>query len=170
VGERQEAVARVDQRFGRDGVNDAKALGRYWITRLDKSKRTKVKDKRLKAVIDRIRDGYDPSYIARAIDGAAECASTDSRETERLALIRVMQEAIRRLDEDDGKELRDIYREAMQNVVRYDDLELICRDETKLERFYDLAERVHARTIVGKAWLDEFEGAQFEPQPETAPF
>lgn len=149
----------------------AKALGKYWITRTGKNpKRTKVKDKRLKAVIDRLRDGYDAAYIARAIDGAAEAASTDNRETERLALIRVMQEAIRRLPPEIGAELREVYREAMKNVVRYDDLELICRDETKLERFHDLAERVNARTLVGPAWESEFDGVKFEGKKPDAPF
>lgn len=134
----------------------AKALGKYWIAACKKRKTTKVKEKRLKAVLDRLRDGYDPEYIARAIDGAAVAANTASSETERLALIKVMQQAIRRVDEPTAKELRDVYRESMQNVTRYDDLELICRDETKLERFHDLAERVNAPSLMGPAWLREF--------------
>jgi hypothetical protein len=148
----------------------ATALGRYWITRTGKKGNAKVKDKRRKAVIDRIRDGYDPSYIARAIDGAAEAASTSSSETERLALIRALGEAKRRLSPNDVKAVHEAYRKGMKSLVRYDDLELVCRDETTLERFHDRAERVNAATLVGPAWLAEIEGAKFEPKPEDTPF
>jgi hypothetical protein len=41
---------------------------------------------------------------------------------------------------------------------KYDDLELVCRDEVHLERFYSLAERVGAPTLAGPAWIAEFEG------------
>jgi hypothetical protein len=148
----------------------AKALGKYWITALGKKGNAKVKEKRLKAVIDRLRDGYEPSYIARSIDGAAAAASTSSQETERLALIRALGEAMRRLDDADGKAVKDAYREGMKNVVRYDDLELICRDETKLERFHDLAERVNAPTLISSVWLAEFEGAKYKPKDPETPF
>lgn len=148
----------------------AKALGRYWIKVCGKGPNTKVKDKRLKSVFDRLSDGYDPSYIARAIDGAGAAASTSNSETERLALIRVMQEAVRRLSKEDAQELRQIYKDALKNVTRYDDLELICRDETKLERFHELAERVNAPTLVGPAWLSEFEGKHTEQTSKDTPF
>lgn len=39
---------------------------------------------------------------------------------------------------------------------RFDDLELVCRDETKLEGFYETAERVDAPSLVGPAWKIEF--------------
>jgi hypothetical protein len=58
----------------------------------------------------------------------------------------------------------------MKSLVRYDDLELVCRDETTLERFHDRAERVNAATLVGPAWLAEIEGTKFEPKPEDTPF
>lgn len=160
----------AEQRMDTPDGKAAKALGRYWLVRLGKKGNAKVKEKRLKAIIARLRDGYEPSYIARAIDGAAEAATTNNAEAERLALIRVMQEAIRRLPERERGELRQLYRDAMKNIVRYDDLELICRDETKLERFHDLAERVNAPTLVGPAWVAEFEGAQFAEKTEDAPF
>lgn len=39
---------------------------------------------------------------------------------------------------------------------RFDDLELVCRDETKLEGCYELAERVGAPSLLGPAWRHEF--------------
>lgn len=145
------------QRVGTPEGRVATALGRYWKTRCEKSKTTKVKDKRLKAVIGRLNDGYDPLYIAKAIDGAAVAAGVAKPEVQRLALLRVMEEAIRRVDKHTAAELRRIYKEAMKGVVRFNDLELICRDETKLERFHDLAERVNAPSLAGLAWREQFE-------------
>src|SRR5690606_31469331 len=56
----------------------AKALFRYWCARLGKDpKRSKFGEKRKKVVVARLRDGYDPSYIARAIDGLAVGAYTN---------------------------------------------------------------------------------------------
>ena len=45
---------------------------------------------------------------------------------------------------------------------RYDDLELVCRDEVKLESFYEIAERTGAPTNVGPMWLREFEGGHLD--------
>lgn len=148
----------------------AKAIGRYWITRCGKGVRTKVKDSRLKAIIARLREGYDPSYIARAIDGAAAAASTSEPETQRLALIKTLEEAIRRVDDSTAAELRALYKDAMRSAVVYDELELICRNEVKLESFYERAERVNAPTLVGPAWLQEIEGAQMTPADPGTPF
>jgi hypothetical protein len=39
---------------------------------------------------------------------------------------------------------------------RFDDLELVCRDEVQLENRYELAERVGAPTFWGPAWEREF--------------
>jgi hypothetical protein len=52
------------------------------------------------------------------------------------------------------------------NGKRFDDLELVCRDEVKLEGFYETAERVGAPTLVGPAWMHEFEG-QIDAEPTT---
>lgn len=40
-----------------------------------------------------------------------------------------------------------------------DDLELVCRDEVKLEGFYERAERAKAPTLIGPAWVREFGSA-----------
>lgn len=56
------------------------------------------------------------------------------------------------------------------NGTRYDDIELICRDEVHLEKFYDLAERVNATTLVGPAWIAEFEGSTMEAPENDTPF
>lgn len=53
--------------------------------------------------------------------------------------------------------------------VKYDELELCCRDEVHLERFYEMAERFQAPTLMGPVWLKEFEGS-LEPAQEEAPF
>lgn len=45
---------------------------------------------------------------------------------------------------------------------RFDDLELVCRDEVTLESRYDTAERIGAPTLIGPAWLREF-GTQIDP-------
>jgi hypothetical protein len=44
---------------------------------------------------------------------------------------------------------------------RFDDLELVCRDEVQLENRYELAERVGAPTFWGAAWEREF-GSKIE--------
>lgn len=44
------------------------------------------------------------------------------------------------------------------NGKRFDDLELVCRDEVKLEGFYEVAERTGAPTLIGPAWRAEFDG------------
>jgi hypothetical protein len=44
---------------------------------------------------------------------------------------------------------------------RFDDLELVCRDEVQLENRYELAERVGAPTFWGPAWEREF-GSEIE--------
>jgi hypothetical protein len=56
------------------------------------------------------------------------------------------------------------------NGTTYDDLELICRDEVHLERFYELAESRGAKTLVGPAWIKEFDGTNLEPAQNDAPF
>lgn len=56
------------------------------------------------------------------------------------------------------------------NGVKYDDLELICRDEVHLERFYELAEGSNAPTMVGSAWIAEFDGTNLEPPQNETPF
>ena len=54
------------------------------------------------------------------------------------------------------------------NGKRFDDLELVCRDEVKLEGFYEFAERTHAPTLIGEAWHEKFAGTLPEPKPINA--
>jgi ribosomal protein L44E len=50
---------------------------------------------------------------------------------------------------------------------RFDDLELVCRDEVKCEGFYDTAERVGAPTLIGPAWRAEFDGKLPPEEPNV---
>jgi|SRR5579884_2955235 len=95
----------------------AKAVAEYYRQRLKKTQGWKFGPKRLKVVVDRLKEGYDGLYIARAIDGAVVGAYTNP-----------------------------------QTGVRYDDLELVCRDEVKLERFHQIAEANQAMTMVNESW------------------
>jgi hypothetical protein len=109
----------------------AKALFRYWVTRCGKSERNVFGEKRMKAVIARLKE-YDAQYIARAIDGLAVSE--------------------------------------WHRLNSQDDLELVCRDEVHLERFHEIAERRNAPTLVGPAWIKEFDGIDLEPVQNDAPF
>jgi hypothetical protein len=99
----------------------AEAIFRYWVAQLEKNaKTTTFGEKRRKAVLARLHEGYTPQYICRAIDGLAMSVYTAPG----------------------GK--------------RFDDLELVCRDEVQVESRYELAERIKAPTLLGPAWLREF--------------
>lgn len=140
----------------------AEALFRYWVARCEKNAKTSTfGDKRRDAVLKALRH-KTPEFIARAIDGTAAAAATNSPERERLALIKVMQEAMQLVTEDQAAALRKTYKDAMKGTTRYDELELICRDEVQLERRHEIAERVGAPTLVGHAWLKEF-GSDLPP-------
>jgi hypothetical protein len=91
----------------------ATAISRYYVERLKKGKGWKFGEKRRKAVIARLKEGYEPEFICRAIDGIA-IGANQNRDT----------------------------------GVRYDDLELVCRDEVYLDRFHELAERNNAPTLL----------------------
>lgn len=169
----QEARLRTElekQRIATSEGKTARALGRYWVARCGKNRKTtKLGEKRMKAVIARLNEGHTPAFIARAIDGVAEAATVSDAETQRQALLRVMHAAIEKVDEETAAELRAIYREATRSVQVYNDLELVCRDEVKLERFHEIAERIGAPTLVGPAWLKEF--GWVEPGKDSdAPF
>jgi len=115
----------------------ARVIFRYWCARLGKNpRRVKFGPKRERAVVGRLRDPYEPSYIARAIDGLAVGAYTNP-----------------------------------ETGVRYDDLELVCRNEVNLERYHAIAEATGAPTLISGAWLREFNEATqdspSEPEPDT---
>lgn len=55
--------------------------------------------------------------------------------------------------------------------VRFDDIELVCRNEVTLERYYAIAEQRNARTFVGPVWLQELEGEANMPKaPQIGDF
>lgn len=75
----------------------------FWVRTCGKdTNRTKLGEKREKAVLARLRDGFTPEYVQDAIRGAAVACYVDP-----------------------------------SSGLRYDDLELICRNEVNLERFYE---------------------------------
>lgn len=130
-------------RLEKPEAQTVRTLFSFWVRETARNpKRTKLGEKREKAVLARLHDGYSPEYIMHAIRGAAAAANSSDRETERLALIRVMREAVEMVSPEQAKKLRDTFREAMGRVQRYDDLELICRNEVNLERFFEKACRV----------------------------
>lgn len=141
------------QRTTSPSAQAAEALFRYWLAVRGKNPKTTVfGEKRRKALLGAL-EHYDAEYIARAIDAPP---STSSSETERRALVMVMQEAIRVVDEVTAARLRKLYKDALKKVTIYDELELICRDEVQVEKRHDLAEHVGAPTLIGPAWRKEF--------------
>jgi len=105
----------------------AKQLGKYWIIRSGrKGTKTKIAEKRMKAMEHMLRLGYTPMYIARGIDGIVEYGYIDEK----------------------GK--------------KFDDIELLCRDECKLENYHDLAERMNAPSLIDLGWLKLFGEKQDE--------
>lgn len=121
----------------------ARMVFHRWVERTDRNpKRTKLGEKRSKAIIARLRDGYDVEDLLSAVDALALAPTTSSSETQRLALLAVMHEAMTKVDPGVAADLRHLYAERMRNVVVYDDLELAFRDEVKLERFRGVGERL----------------------------
>lgn len=53
--------------------------------------------------------------------------------------------------------------------VVYDDLELVCRDEVNLDRFYQLAEKNDAKSLIGPEWEAEFGGLNANDESKLAP-
>lgn len=130
-----------EQRQEADEAPTVRTLFLYWIEKTGRNpKRTKLGPAREKAVLARLREGHAPERIMRAIDGAALGATVSNAAAERQALLRVMRDAVELLSPEQAEELRRTYRATLGNVKRFDDLELICRDETKVERFADLAD------------------------------
>lgn len=111
----------------------AKAVARYYAERLKKSKGWKFGPKRMKVVLERLKEGYEGEFIARAIDGLAVGHYTNP-----------------------------------ETGVKYDDLELVCRDETKLERFHQIAEANGAPTLISDEYLLLLKGQKPEPPEEEA--
>lgn len=98
------------------GVDDARKVAamelfRYWQRECDHAA-ARPTPERLTKVVARLRDGYSPAEIRKAIDGAKHSA----------------------FENDDGR--------------RYDDLELICRNGTKLEQFIERGQKATGAIVV----------------------
>lgn len=52
-------------------MGTARLIARYYVHRLGKTKAWKFGEKRQKAVLARLKEGYEPVFICRAIDGLA---------------------------------------------------------------------------------------------------
>jgi hypothetical protein len=115
---------------------------RTWLEETGRNpKRTTFGPKREPAVLAAIRM-KDARYVERAIVGGAHFANVNNRDTEREALIAALHQAMDLLSETEQRDIRAFYREQMKDVVKYDDLELICRNEVNLERFWRAAGRL----------------------------
>ena len=95
------------------GQADANAVFDYWCGKLSKRKGTKFGEKRQRVVKARLRENFTVDELRLAIDGCARFPFVTGQ----------------------GR------RAEGKPSERYDDLELICRDETTVERFMALAER-----------------------------
>lgn len=121
----------------------ARTIFNLWVRLTNRpKKRTKFGDVRKKAVIARLREGHSAERIMRAVQGAALAANVSSKESERLALIAALKAAKDMLTSAEVETVHAVYRAQAGTLTRYDDLELICRNEVNVERFADLADRV----------------------------
>lgn len=132
------------QREDDPDMSTAKAIAARWVEESGRNpKTTKFTDKRQKAVLARLRQ-YEGDFVMEAVVAGVRTANASSKEAEREALIASLHEAIRLLGDDteEAKALRAFYRAKTKNVVRFDDLELICRDPINLERAHAAAVRM----------------------------
>lgn len=122
----------------------AKSIFIDWVKESGRNEKvTKFGEKRSKAVLARLKQ-YDPDFVRDAVIAGVRRANVNEREAEREALIATMHEAIRLVGEqtEEARHLRDFYRQKTKNIVRYDDLELICRSEVTLEAAHAAAVRM----------------------------
>lgn len=126
----------AEQRGTAPEAQVARSIFGYWREKTGRDKRSKFGQKRQKVVLARLREGHEPERIMRAIDGAV----SGSRDREGPALLKALRAAMPLLSPEDAALVRRVFAEARYRGPKYDDLELICRDETKLEGFAQLAE------------------------------
>lgn len=133
-----------EQRQEADEMPMARVIYKAWVTATGRNpKRTKFGPARQKALLARIREGRDFDYIMRAATIGAQAANVSDRQVERLALLAALRHATGLLAVSDATAVRDEYKAALgRGFEKYDDLELICRNEVNLERFAGYAEKV----------------------------
>jgi hypothetical protein len=128
----------------------------------------------LRAELSKQRNNSPEAYRAKAIFRywKARCGKT-----ERNVFGEKRQKAVlARLKEHDAQYIaRAIDGAAVGAFVnslghKFDDLELICRNEVILERFYEQAERQNVPTLVGPAWIAEFDGSKLGAPENDTPF
>lgn len=138
-----------------DEMPMVKTIFQAWVNATGRNpKRTKLGPARTKAVLARIREGRDFDFIMRAATIGAQAANVTDRESERMALLAALREATERLSESDAAAVRGLYKRTLGSTAKFDDLELICRNEVNLERFAAMADRLDpegARTLLDAA-------------------
>lgn len=116
--ERKNKMLEDEAREAREGSPEmavAKAIFRYWVDKTQRdAKRTKFGDKRQSVVLARLREGHAPERIMRAVDWVA----------------------MRPFVTDAGRATTG------KATQRFDELELVCRNEVNVERFARLADAI----------------------------
>ena len=133
-----------ERRQEADEMPMAKIIYQGWVKATGRNpKRTKFGPARQKAVLARIREGRDFDYIMRAATIGVQAANVSNRQAERFALIAALKHARELLDPKGEAAVVKTYKSTLgRGVEKYDDLELVCRDEVKLEQFARFADIV----------------------------
>lgn len=122
---------------------EAQEVYEHWLEETGRSaSRSKFGDKREKAVLARLFEDRSVDYLQTAVTGLRIGANVSDHDTQRQTLMAVMRAAIEAVDEGTAKSLRAMYREGMKGIQVYDDLELVCRNEVNVERFYEIGKRL----------------------------
>lgn len=127
-----------------DEMPMAKTIFKGWLRATGRNpKRTKFGPKRQKAVLARIREGRDFDLCMRVATVGALAANVSDRQKERYALLAALRAATGLLSEKQAEGVRKTYKETLgRGVEKFDDLELLFRDEVNFERAMANAERM----------------------------
>jgi hypothetical protein len=127
-----------------DEMPQVKIIYKSWITATGRNpKRTKLGPKRTKAILARIREGRDFDLCVRVATVGALAANSSNRDRERMAALAAIRKAVELLDEKDADIVRAAYKTVLgKDVEKYDDLELLFRDEVSFERAMKNADRL----------------------------
>lgn len=132
-----------EQRMEAPEAAEVKAIFHGWVKATGRNtKRTKLGVARQKAVLARLREGHDAERVYRAVTIGVQAATVSDQAAERVALLAALRTATDLLSDSNAAAVRDVYRERVGQVTRYDDLELLCRNEVQVERFAELADRI----------------------------